>query len=223
MFSKPVFCVLCSIIFTCQYKNLNFSSQCALLNLFFLAGWLHATNQCLDQSGRRVGVQNPYSLWTAKTGTERPADGTENTLLIRLSKWLSNSTHLHSLTYSWCRSHCWSICLAEWLTNKFCKNFLSTVQTRCLITTLFLPFFRLSCHPSACFPSLSLQEVRTIENDELRVQLTVFDEQAEDDSEDLKARLDDVRIEMEYPCIEKFVLPWKFMVYFFLTLKIEFW
>lgn len=38
-----------------------------------------------------------------------------------------------------------------------------------------------------------------IENEELRVQLTVFDEQAEDDSEDLKARLDDIRIEMEYP------------------------
>uniref|UniRef100_A0A7N6BMV7 Diaphanous related formin 1 n=1 Tax=Anabas testudineus TaxID=64144 RepID=A0A7N6BMV7_ANATE len=39
-----------------------------------------------------------------------------------------------------------------------------------------------------------LTEVRTIENDELRVQLTVFDEQAEDDSEDLKARLDDVDV-----------------------------
>uniref|UniRef100_A0AAQ6AEL7 Diaphanous related formin 1 n=1 Tax=Amphiprion ocellaris TaxID=80972 RepID=A0AAQ6AEL7_AMPOC len=44
-----------------------------------------------------------------------------------------------------------------------------------------------------------LREVRTIENEELRVQLMVFDEQAEDDSEDLKARLDDIRIEMEYP------------------------
>ncbi|XP_051810667.1 protein diaphanous homolog 1 [Acanthochromis polyacanthus] len=44
-----------------------------------------------------------------------------------------------------------------------------------------------------------LREVRTIENEELRVQLVVFDEQAEDDSEDLKARLDDIRIEMEYP------------------------
>ncbi|XP_026185720.1 protein diaphanous homolog 1 isoform X2 [Mastacembelus armatus] len=42
-----------------------------------------------------------------------------------------------------------------------------------------------------------LTEVRTIENEELRVQLTVFDEQAEDDSEDLKARLDDIRIEMD--------------------------
>ena len=38
-----------------------------------------------------------------------------------------------------------------------------------------------------------------IENEELRVQLMVFDEQAEDDSEDLKARLDDIRMEMEYP------------------------
>ncbi|KAG7517368.1 diaphanous-like 1 isoform X1 [Solea senegalensis] len=42
-----------------------------------------------------------------------------------------------------------------------------------------------------------LMEVRKIENEELRVQLTVFDEQAEDDSEDLKVRLDDIRIEMD--------------------------
>ncbi|XP_058505413.1 protein diaphanous homolog 1 isoform X2 [Solea solea] len=42
-----------------------------------------------------------------------------------------------------------------------------------------------------------LMEVRDIENEELRVQLTVFDEQAEDDSEDLKVRLDDIRIEMD--------------------------
>ncbi|XP_029367824.1 protein diaphanous homolog 1 isoform X1 [Echeneis naucrates] len=42
-----------------------------------------------------------------------------------------------------------------------------------------------------------LTEVRTIENEELRVQLSVFDEQAEDDSEDLKTRLDDIRIEMD--------------------------
>ncbi|KAL7394643.1 hypothetical protein ABVT39_001113 [Epinephelus coioides] len=48
-----------------------------------------------------------------------------------------------------------------------------------------------------------LTEVRMIENEELRVQLTVFDEQAEDDSEDLKARLDDIRIEMEYPFTEE--------------------
>ncbi|XP_031443448.1 LOW QUALITY PROTEIN: protein diaphanous homolog 1 [Clupea harengus] len=42
-----------------------------------------------------------------------------------------------------------------------------------------------------------LNELRTIENDELKVQLTVFDEQAEDDSEDFRVRLDDVRIEMD--------------------------
>ncbi|XP_064181294.1 protein diaphanous homolog 1-like [Anguilla rostrata] len=42
-----------------------------------------------------------------------------------------------------------------------------------------------------------LSEVRSIENDELKVQLSVFDDQAEDDSEDLRARLDDVRIEMD--------------------------
>ncbi|CAN9514985.1 unnamed protein product [Ophioblennius macclurei] len=42
-----------------------------------------------------------------------------------------------------------------------------------------------------------LKEVRTIENEELRVQLMVFDEQAEDDSDDLKARLEDIRIEMD--------------------------
>ncbi|XP_058263850.1 protein diaphanous homolog 1 isoform X1 [Hemibagrus wyckioides] len=42
-----------------------------------------------------------------------------------------------------------------------------------------------------------LAEVRNIENEELRVQLQVFDEQAEEDSEDLRSRLEDVRIEMD--------------------------
>ncbi|XP_062380249.1 protein diaphanous homolog 1 [Sardina pilchardus] len=42
-----------------------------------------------------------------------------------------------------------------------------------------------------------LNELRNIENEELKVQLQVFDEQAEDDSEDFRARLDDVRIEMD--------------------------
>nr|XP_023698655.1 protein diaphanous homolog 1 isoform X2 [Paramormyrops kingsleyae] len=42
-----------------------------------------------------------------------------------------------------------------------------------------------------------LKDVRTIENEELKVQLMVFDDQAEDDSEELKARLDDVRVEMD--------------------------
>ncbi|XP_076015765.1 protein diaphanous homolog 1 isoform X2 [Genypterus blacodes] len=42
-----------------------------------------------------------------------------------------------------------------------------------------------------------LTDVRSIENEELRVQLSVFDDQAEDDSEELKARLDDIRIEMD--------------------------
>uniref|UniRef100_A0AAY4DPX9 Diaphanous related formin 1 n=1 Tax=Denticeps clupeoides TaxID=299321 RepID=A0AAY4DPX9_9TELE len=42
-----------------------------------------------------------------------------------------------------------------------------------------------------------LPDLRTLENEELRVQLLVFDEQAEDDYEDLKNRLDDVRIEMD--------------------------
>ncbi|XP_072288452.1 protein diaphanous homolog 1 [Eucyclogobius newberryi] len=44
-----------------------------------------------------------------------------------------------------------------------------------------------------------LKEIRTdyIENEELKVQLSVFDDQAEDDSEDLRARLDDIRLEMD--------------------------
>ncbi|XP_060759615.1 protein diaphanous homolog 1 [Neoarius graeffei] len=42
-----------------------------------------------------------------------------------------------------------------------------------------------------------LADVRNIENEELRVQLQVFDEQAEEDSEDLRSRLDDVRMEMD--------------------------
>uniref|UniRef100_A0A674PPG1 Diaphanous related formin 1 n=1 Tax=Takifugu rubripes TaxID=31033 RepID=A0A674PPG1_TAKRU len=39
-----------------------------------------------------------------------------------------------------------------------------------------------------------LGEVKSIENEELRVQLTVFEEQAEDDSYDLKARLEDAKV-----------------------------
>lgn len=50
-----------------------------------------------------------------------------------------------------------------------------------------------------CVCVCCVQEVRNIENEELRVQLQVFDEQAEEDSEDLRSRLEDVRIEMEYP------------------------
>ncbi|KAJ8015354.1 hypothetical protein DPEC_G00025260 [Dallia pectoralis] len=42
-----------------------------------------------------------------------------------------------------------------------------------------------------------LKEVRAIENEELRVQLSVFDDQAEDDSDELQARLNDVQIEMD--------------------------
>lgn len=44
-----------------------------------------------------------------------------------------------------------------------------------------------------------LKDLREIENDDMRVQLTVFDEQGDEDSYDLKGRLDDIRMEMEYP------------------------
>ncbi|KAG8506986.1 Protein diaphanous-1, partial [Galemys pyrenaicus] len=50
-----------------------------------------------------------------------------------------------------------------------------------------------------------LQDLRKIENEDMRVQLTVFDEQGDEDSYDLKGRLEDIRIEMEYPftdCIQ---------------------
>ncbi|MGH0128250.1 UNVERIFIED_CONTAM: hypothetical protein FKN15_011279 [Acipenser sinensis] len=46
---------------------------------------------------------------------------------------------------------------------------------------------------------VTLKELRQIENEELKVQLSVFDDHSEDDSEELRARLEDVRIEMEYP------------------------
>ncbi|XP_072446342.1 protein diaphanous homolog 1-like [Chiloscyllium punctatum] len=42
-----------------------------------------------------------------------------------------------------------------------------------------------------------LPELRKIGTEELNVQLSVFDEHAEEDSEDLKGRLEDIRIEME--------------------------
>ncbi|KAK2496320.1 hypothetical protein MC885_004935 [Smutsia gigantea] len=50
-----------------------------------------------------------------------------------------------------------------------------------------------------------LQDLREIENDDMRVQLNVFDEQGEEDSYDLKGRLDDIRMEMEYPFISWFL------------------
>uniref|UniRef100_A0A8C6D1J6 Protein diaphanous homolog 1 n=1 Tax=Moschus moschiferus TaxID=68415 RepID=A0A8C6D1J6_MOSMO len=42
-----------------------------------------------------------------------------------------------------------------------------------------------------------LQDLREIENDDMRVQLNVFDEHGEEDSYDLKGRLDDIRMEMD--------------------------
>uniref|UniRef100_A0A8C3RZC5 Diaphanous related formin 1 n=1 Tax=Chelydra serpentina TaxID=8475 RepID=A0A8C3RZC5_CHESE len=46
-----------------------------------------------------------------------------------------------------------------------------------------------------------LTELRKLENEELKVQLSVFEEHGEEDSEDLRSRLEDIRIEMEYPSI----------------------
>ncbi|XP_028633720.1 protein diaphanous homolog 1 isoform X1 [Grammomys surdaster] len=42
-----------------------------------------------------------------------------------------------------------------------------------------------------------LQELREIENDDMRVQLSVFDEQGDEDFFDLKGRLEDIRMEMD--------------------------
>uniref|UniRef100_A0A671E900 Protein diaphanous homolog 1 n=1 Tax=Rhinolophus ferrumequinum TaxID=59479 RepID=A0A671E900_RHIFE len=42
-----------------------------------------------------------------------------------------------------------------------------------------------------------LQDLRKIENEDMRVQLAVFDEQGDEDSYDLKGRLDDIRMEMD--------------------------
>uniref|UniRef100_A0A8D2HKD6 Diaphanous related formin 1 n=1 Tax=Urocitellus parryii TaxID=9999 RepID=A0A8D2HKD6_UROPR len=50
-----------------------------------------------------------------------------------------------------------------------------------------------------------LQDLREIENDDMRVQLNVFDEQGEEDSYDLKGRLDDIRMEMEYPFLQTLI------------------
>nr|KAF6479689.1 diaphanous related formin 1 [Molossus molossus] len=43
-----------------------------------------------------------------------------------------------------------------------------------------------------------LQDLRKIENEDMRVQLAVFDEQGDEDSYDLKGRLDDIRMEMDF-------------------------
>ncbi|KAL6048588.1 hypothetical protein STEG23_002273, partial [Scotinomys teguina] len=45
----------------------------------------------------------------------------------------------------------------------------------------------------------ALQELRDIDNDDMKVQLNVFNEHGEEDFFDLKGRLEDIRMEMEYP------------------------
>lgn len=182
------------------YYSYHLSSYSELWSWLFdmlLAGWLHAANQRLNKPGRRVGLQDPYSLWTAKIGTQRPADGTEN-LPYWCSLRVTLTTHTFANPYSSCLSHSWCLCLADWLTHLYALKILSQLSKPNVCQT-HLSFSPLPFHPSVYIPSLSLQEVRLIENEELRVQLMVFDEQAEDDSEDLKARLEDIRIEMEYP------------------------
>lgn len=194
-------CFLCFGADFFFHLSINILFSPVYLNVFS-SGWLHAAYQCLDQPGRRVGVQNPYSFWTAQTGTQRAAGGNESNFFDSFK--VTATVHIcQCLTYSWCLTHWWGVCLAEWQTHTCTVETFSTVQTQCLIAALLLLFSRLPCHLSACLPYLSLQEIRKIENEELRVQLMVFDEQAEDDSEDLKARLDDVRTEMEYPCTGK--------------------
>lgn len=49
---------------------------CFQSHLLLFSGWLYAADQCLDQPRRRVGLQDPYSLWTAETWTQGTADGT---------------------------------------------------------------------------------------------------------------------------------------------------
>ncbi|NXA51746.1 DIAP1 protein, partial [Nothocercus julius] len=44
-----------------------------------------------------------------------------------------------------------------------------------------------------------LKKLQMLENEELKVQLSIFEEHGEEDSEDLRNRLDEIRIEMEYP------------------------
>ncbi|KGL85389.1 Protein diaphanous 1, partial [Tinamus guttatus] len=52
-----------------------------------------------------------------------------------------------------------------------------------------------------------LKKLQMLENEELKVQLTIFEEQGDEDSDDLRNRLDEIRIEMEYPfAIEVFQL-----------------
>uniref|UniRef100_A0A8C3XKR1 Diaphanous related formin 1 n=1 Tax=Chelydra serpentina TaxID=8475 RepID=A0A8C3XKR1_CHESE len=51
-----------------------------------------------------------------------------------------------------------------------------------------------------------LTELRKLENEELKVQLSVFEEHGEEDSEDLRSRLEDIRIEMEYPSAAYWIL-----------------
>ncbi|OCT87865.1 hypothetical protein XELAEV_18021567mg [Xenopus laevis] len=46
-----------------------------------------------------------------------------------------------------------------------------------------------------------LKELHNTENEDLKVQVAIFEEHSELDSDDLRGRLDDIRIEMEYPFV----------------------
>uniref|UniRef100_A0A8C6X8U5 Diaphanous related formin 1 n=1 Tax=Naja naja TaxID=35670 RepID=A0A8C6X8U5_NAJNA len=50
-----------------------------------------------------------------------------------------------------------------------------------------------------------LQELHAQDNEELKLQLQVFEEYGEEDSAELRGRLEDIRIEMEYPFISKYM------------------
>lgn len=99
------------------------------------SGWLHAADQCLDQPGRRVRLQDPYSLWTAEIGTQGKADGT--LLFDLLSILLFNCTYLQTIISLGLNHNVsilpWCICLADFLT------YIRGYQKVCLNLTHLLP------------------------------------------------------------------------------------
>lgn len=89
MTGEPVFFVVVWVEFT-------------FLAIFILPGWLHATDQCSDQPRRRVRLQNPYSLWTAKIGTQKTAGGTYITFvkLVDFFQMLQSNFWLNKISVS---------------------------------------------------------------------------------------------------------------------------
>ncbi|MBZ3885475.1 Protein diaphanous-like protein 1 [Sciurus carolinensis] len=142
---------------------------------------------CLESL--RVSLNNNPVSWVQTFGAEGLAS------LLDILKRLHDEKEENSGSYDSRNQHEIIRCLKAFMNNKVgCLQLINA-----LITPAEELDFRVHIRSELMRLGLHqvLQELREIENDDMRVQLNVFDEQGEEDSYDLKGRLDDIRMEME--------------------------